>query len=263
MSPGEHNTPDNLPQYCPPEERCQIMRLAGGTCYPPQGTFEPVVCKKGYYCPLGGREQIQCPAGHYCLPGSYKPTSCTVGSQCPLGSSRDMSFLPPGLILAFDSLMILVLVGWRVFSRPRSARSPPSRASRSTRSFMKKASTFAADRTPGLTQYQSLEDDDINLEARIINVRRMDTGFGGAFDAASFVRESTTVSERPKSDLDLFIQSMSKSMDTGRFGLSFEFTNLMFKPKSAATPVLSEVTGQISQGSLWGVMGASGAGKST
>ncbi|KAI4166144.1 MAG: hypothetical protein LQ342_000030 [Letrouitia transgressa] len=174
-----------------------------------------------------------------------------------------MSFLPPGLILAFDSLMILVLVGWRVFSRPRSARSPPSRASRSTRSFMKKASTFAADRTPGLTQYQSLEDDDINLEARIINVRRMDTGFGGAFDAASFVRESTTVSERPKSDLDLFIQSMSKSMDTGRFGLSFEFTNLMFKPKSAATPVLSEVTGQISQGSLWGVMGASGAGKTT
>lgn len=174
-----------------------------------------------------------------------------------------MSFLAPGLILAFDSLMVLVMVGWRIFSRLRSARSPQSRASRSTRSSMKKAFEFAADRIPRSTRYQSLEDDDVNLEARIINVGRMGTGFGGAFDATSFVQRSAIVNERPRSDLDLFTQSTSKSMDMGRFGLSFEFTNLMFKPKSAALPILSEVTGQINQGSLWGVMGASGAGKST
>ncbi|KAL9607397.1 MAG: hypothetical protein Q9167_007687 [Letrouitia subvulpina] len=173
-----------------------------------------------------------------------------------------MSFLPPGLILAFDALAILMVVGWRIFAHIRSARSRRSRASRSTKSYVKEASSFD-DRTPRSIQHQSFEDDDVNLEARITNVRRMDTGFGGAFDGAFFVRESAITNEKPKSDLDLFLQSMAKSMDTGRFGLSFEFTNLMFKPKNADKPVLSKVTGQINRGSLWGAMGASGAGKTT
>ena len=260
--PGENNSPKDPPQYCPPLVDCQVARLAGTTCYPPQGKFEPVMCKGGYYCPLGGAEQIQCPAGHYCTLGSYKPTACSPGASCPPGTNRNMSFLPPGLILAIDTLLLLLLLGWGLFFRFRGTKGARSRNNRSSSFYLKKATSFV-DKTQKGTQYQSLDDDDFSLEARITNVRRMDTGFGGAFDAASYVGERAAANEPPKSDLDLFIQSMSKSMDTSRFGLSFEFTDLTFKPKKAAKPVLSDVTGQINRGSLWGVMGASGAGKCT
>ena len=69
--------------------------------------------------------------------------------------------------------------------------------------------------------------------------------------------------KKPSSDLQLFIRSMSRCIGDTNFGLSFEFENLEFHPNKASKPVLSEVTGKINRGSLSGVMGASGAGKST
>ncbi|KAI4245545.1 MAG: hypothetical protein LQ352_006543, partial [Teloschistes flavicans] len=108
-------------------------------------------------------------------------------------------------------------------------------------------------------KYYSLGDDDIVLEPRITNVVRAETGFGGNFTPI----DPQTDDNALISDLDLFIQSMSKCIGTEKFGLSFEFTDLKFQPKKATRPILSEVTGKIDRGSLWGVMGASGAGKST
>ncbi|KAL8949179.1 MAG: hypothetical protein Q9222_004692 [Ikaeria aurantiellina] len=107
-------------------------------------------------------------------------------------------------------------------------------------------------------KYQNLADSDIALESRITHVQRSDTAFGGNFTPIDSKNDDELIS-----DLDLFIQSMSKCIGTEKFGLSFEFTDLRFQPKKAKKPILSEVTGRIDRGSLWGVMGASGAGKST
>jgi ABC-type multidrug transport system fused ATPase/permease subunit len=62
-------------------------------------------------------------------------------------------------------------------------------------------------------------------------------------------------------DLQRFVQSLSKILGATKFGLTFEFQNLRFHPSKAPRPILQDVSGCINAGSLWGVMGASGAGK--
>ena len=169
-----------------------------------------------------------------------------------------MSFLPPGLILVADTLVVALLISLNILGYLKSKRLKPKNT-KSPRFRMSKASSFFDKNQRDHRQYQTLEEDDIALESRITQVQRVDTGFGGNFtpiDTPNSGQEQIT-------DLDLFIQSMSKCIGTENFGLSFEFTDLKFQPKKSPKPILSEVTGKIDRGSLWGVMGASGAGKST
>lgn len=65
------------PQYCPPTEKCQILRDNQGTCSP-QGRLEPQICGNGFYCPLGGKQQLDCPNGTYCPQGTLEPIKCDV-----------------------------------------------------------------------------------------------------------------------------------------------------------------------------------------
>ncbi|KAL8668284.1 MAG: hypothetical protein Q9168_007087 [Polycauliona sp. 1 TL-2023] len=250
-----NNTPDLLPTYCPPLVDCQSARMTGGTC-DPQGKFEPVVCPPGSYCPLGGKDKIECPAGHWCSVGFVEPQKCSPGASCPPGTDRNMTFLPPGLVLAVDTLVVCVMLFFgirRYFKNKHNTNSSGKRFSR----LNKPASFF--DKNSKAKKYQSLEDDDIALESRITHVQRSDTAFGGNFTPIDAQKDDNELI----SDLDMFIQSMSKCIGTEKFGLSFEFNDLSFQPKKAKKPILSEVTGKIDRGSLWGVMGASGAGKST
>jgi hypothetical protein len=62
-------------------------------------------------------------------------------------------------------------------------------------------------------------------------------------------------------DLQRFVRSLSKILGANKFGLTFEFQNLRFHPAKAPRAILQDVSGCINAGSLWGVMGASGAGK--
>ncbi|KAF2768920.1 putative ABC transporter [Teratosphaeria nubilosa] len=61
--------------------------------------------------------------------------------------------------------------------------------------------------------------------------------------------------------MEQLMQSISDTIETNLIGLSFDFDNLTVIIKSK--PILQHVTGSISRGSCWGVMGGSGAGKST
>lgn len=63
-------------------------------------------------------------------------------------------------------------------------------------------------------------------------------------------------------DMLRFIRSMTKTIETSSIGLSFDFENLSFSTKKGKN-ILQDVTGTMPRGSCWGIMGGSGAGKST
>lgn len=97
-------------------------------------------------------------------------------------------------------------------------------------------------------------------------VRRSPTGFLATMDneiAFEGDEDQYSKDEKPDPDIQQFVKSLSRCTLASNFGLSFEFDNLGFKPRKSTKPVLSEVSGQIRSGTLWGVMGASGTGKST
>jgi hypothetical protein len=227
------------------------------------GPLEPVICRQGFYCPPPGREQILCPAGSFCPQGSSEAHKCTPGAICPQGTYINRSLLPLVFLVIVDVLLISLVFAAKKFRGKRK----PFRDQRHSRSdglrFLKKTLTFA--QSP---QFHSLPDDDVELEPRSAGVRRAPTGFlatagnenvfEGDEDEDQFSRD-----ENPDPDIQQFVKSLSRCTLASNFGLSFEFDNLSFQPRKSSKPVLSEVSGQISSGTLWGIMGASGAGKST
>ena len=104
---------------------------------------------------------------------------------------------------------------------------------------------------------------DYEMEPRTTNLRHRPTGFEqlGAINNFSHEEHFRKTAEEDRTDLHLFVESLSKCLGNSNFGLSFEFEDLRFQPKKSPKPILSEVSGRINAGSLWGVMGASGAGK--
>ncbi|RDW58104.1 hypothetical protein BP6252_13515 [Coleophoma cylindrospora] len=257
-----NNTADALPEYCPPLPDCQVARLSGLTCEP-QGVLEPVICTAGYYCPKGAKSMIKCPAGHYCPQGSYKPLLCGRGARCSAGSVQNMDFLPLVILIILDLILVSVVVligcGSRLKKwRPRQQK----RANRKTYTF------------PGRLRgnnYQELEafrvqgeeEADIAMEAAFAPPQRKRTGFEEIMEPEFNAEQELGDTGKLSSDLQLFVQSMSKCIGGEKFGLNFEYHDLKFQPDKSKKPVLSQVSGCINSGSLWGVMGASGAGKST
>ncbi|TKA31766.1 hypothetical protein B0A50_01844 [Salinomyces thailandicus] len=63
-------------------------------------------------------------------------------------------------------------------------------------------------------------------------------------------------------DFQRFMRSMSRTIETNSIGLSFDFEGLGFHARKGKA-ILKEITGTMPRGSCWGVMGGSGAGKST
>ena len=115
-------------------------------------------------------------------------------------------------------------------------------------------------------QYLPVDECNVPLESRISGVRRANTEFLAAMenDFDFTFRDSDTVDdETPDSTVQQFVKSLSRSTVAASIGLSFEFENLSYQPRGCSKPLLAQVTGEITNGSFWGVMGASGAGKST
>ncbi|KAL5435564.1 hypothetical protein PMIN05_007233 [Paraphaeosphaeria minitans] len=91
---------------------------------------------------------------------------------------------------------------------------------------------------------KDLDDDDIELIAK------------GNKDAA----DHDDLSANP--DFQIFMRYISRLIKTKDVGLSFDFEGLEFEPQ-AGKKILKGVSGHIQSGSMWAVMGGSGAGKST
>ena len=256
---GQNNSALNPPTYCPPCPQIQEARLAGQTTIP-MGPYEPVVCKRGNYCPLGGAQQIECPSGHFCSIGAYQPTKCSFGALCPPGSYRDKSLLPLILLIVLDLLLIVAML---VSKLSRNAHHGSAQRNGQVARRFRKALTFSTSGTHN-EQYLPVYECNVPLESRISGVRRADTSFLAAMENDFAFGESTTVThDREDSTIQQFVKSLSRSTIAASIGLCFEFDNLSYQPKGCHQPLLAQVTGEITSGSFWGVMGASGAGKST
>ena len=238
-----------------------MARLAGQTT-PPMGPLEPSVCGHGFYCPPGGKEKILCPVGHFCPKGAYKPSKCTLGANCPEGSYFSRPILPVVLLGLLDLLLVSLVVGAKLMKKTRKR----SRRRENGVQRLKRAVTFST-ATFGSPEFKRLPDDNVHLESQIASVRRTPTGFGPDLDSYhAFEGEANDISldqEKSSPEIRQFVHSLSRCTLASNFGLSFEFEDLKFQPNKKSKPVLSEVSGQIKGGTLWGVMGASGAGKST
>lgn len=185
-----------------------------------------------------------------------------------------MTFLPLAILLLIDTILITLTVIDKLHERYRRRHikgKPISKAA-----FLAKGAgrfrqnryeeitdspPMASDRF--ITQDQDQDQDLEMMEPRINNLRRRPTGFEqlGTLEADFMVREQLQEEQgEQKTDLHLFVQSLSKCLGATKFGLSFEFRDLGFKAPTGKV-ILSQVSGTINAGSLWGVMGASGAGK--
>jgi hypothetical protein len=237
----------------------------------PQGMFEPLLCQKGTYCPPPYNKSFECPEKHYCPYGSYKPIKCLIGSSCPKGSDREMWFGPLVILLIIDVILISVATFFKI--KQVTKRRALSKAEKTFHKRMSGTENEFSEHQPltANTEYHGVEHGSIEMESRMpvmsgaINGRRA-TGFAqlGAMDSQETLHDHLHGPDPAPdefTDLQLFVQSLKRALGGNTFGLSFEYENLKFQPPKTSKPILQDVSGIINAGSLWGVMGASGAGK--
>lgn len=178
-----------------------------------------------------------------------------------------MDVAPLILLIIVDVVMVLAALGINLQQKFSNRIRSHSKEKRSNRKTYTKPGMFRGREYSRIHDEQlqiAREQSDIAMEERIMSLQRRPTGFEelGNMDD-EFVSDGQKEGEEQvmNTDLQLFVQSLSKCFGGTKFGLTFEFEDLKFHPPKAKKPVLSQVSGLIDAGSLWGVMGASGAGK--
>ncbi|KAK1811150.1 hypothetical protein LTR12_014491 [Friedmanniomyces endolithicus] len=262
------------PQYCPPFEQCTVIRSTKGTCNV-QGVLEPHICADGFYCPPGGKQQVVCPKGTFCPSGSYQPLKCSFGAICAQGSRRQIVTVPLGIMVAIDiALAIVVCVGfaiskWRK-SRPKHYTTlDQNDGGGDDIELLAAQSVVGKSASPRLSVSTPREDAIKPLRPSSTHTRRasgMVDNMDGAMDNDNLSQfddlEAIQDDFHNSPDMQRFIRSMSKTIETNSIGLSFDFENLSFETRGGKK-ILQDITGTMPRGSCWGVMGGSGAGKST
>ncbi|KAL3428475.1 hypothetical protein PVAG01_01984 [Phlyctema vagabunda] len=210
--------------------------------------------------------QFTCPAGHYCRRGANEPLPCSLGAACPVGTSINRSFLPLAILLLLDLILvsIVVLISLAVclklrnkFGR-RPVKTSPPKQRRDDRS---NSDYYVID-----NQQDGQGDVDVALEARLVRLaRQRGPGFQEAMAPGFQVsnQDSFTDGQTAPTDLQTYIKSLRRSTGAAEVGLNFEFGGLCYRPAGSDKPIISHISGSIHSRSLWGIMGASGAGKST
>jgi ABC-type multidrug transport system ATPase subunit len=253
----------------------------GQTCNP-QGLLEPKICANGYYCP-NGKDEIKCPAGTFCPSGSRAPFNCTYGSLCPEESVNQIVLAPLWVTLVLDVVLgIMVAFGfgisrWRK-SRPKKYTTPtgpePRRSDvyegagllgspvRSATNSPRMSLTTPGNVSPASSATLTPQlPHTAHMRRSNGRVDNMD-GYVDDDQVSTFDDDEIEADFQNNPDFQRFIRSVSRSVTTQSIGLSFDFENLAYETKRGKK-ILQEVTGTMPRGSMWGVMGGSGAGKST
>jgi len=167
--------------------------------------------------------------GHFCPTGSYEPWKCDRGAICPAKSQRQIVLMPFGFMIAFDVILgIIVGLGFAISAWRKSRKR-----------------NYSA--LPNLGE-KELDGDDVDL------ISKQDKTAAIAADLHD------DLSANP--DFQIFMRYIARLIKTKEVGLSFDFQGLEFEPKPGKK-ILHGVSGSIQSGSMWAVMGGSGAGKST
>lgn len=176
---------------------------------------------------------------------------------------KSMSFLPLGILIIVDLVLITLTILDKLRERYKKKGMKGPRVNKKAL-LARGAGRFHGNTYQELEENTGFDDNDCQMESRITSMQRRPTGFEqlGASEAAFLFQDQLKHDDgSQKTDLHLFVESLSKCLGATKFGLSFEFQDLAFKPPKSNRKILSEVSGTIHAGSLWGVMGASGAGK--
>ena len=211
---------------------------------------------------------IVCPKGTYCWTGSYQPTECSYGALCPAGSQRQIPMVPLGLVVAIDCVLAVVVLAGFAISKWRKSR--PKKYT-----TLDRQGDVSDDvellRSPGRKSPRvsiSRPDSPISRPAsangRRVSGRADHWGGldGNADDDDASVYDMLDDDYSSSPDFQRFIRSLSRTIETNSIGLSFDFERLCFETRQGKK-ILQDVTGTMPRGSCWGVMGGSGAGKST
>ncbi|KAH9221923.1 hypothetical protein DL95DRAFT_421411 [Leptodontidium sp. 2 PMI_412] len=249
---GKYNTIDNPHSYCPPHPVCAVSRLHGGSCPVPQGAYEPIMCPAKWYCPKGGMEKIICPAGCY---------SIETWPWCEM--MKSMSFLPLRILVNVDAVLITLTIFDKLRTRYIKRGTKGPRVNKKAL-LARGAGRFHGNAYQELEGNNGFDGNDHQMESRIVSMPRRPTGFEqlGTSEAAFLFQDQLKQDDgSQKTDLHHFVESLSKCRCATKVGLSVEFQDLASKPPKLNRKILSEDSGTINGGSLWGVVGASRAGK--
>lgn len=270
LDTGPHSNDERPPQYCHPSEVCQIRRAGRQTCQP-QGYLEPKICADGFYCPPGGKELILCPKGTFCPSGSYRPLNCTYAAICPAGSVRQIGMLPLFVTLAIDlTLLFVVAAGFGISKRRKSRPKRYTTLDDKGRTPLRR-SVYPPDnrRSPAVPVSDLQAPLPVPKTGRPTPMQsRRASGrvdhIDGYADDDNLLHYEEAMDDDPSNspDMQRFIRSLTQTVETYSIGLSFDFENLSYATRDGKT-ILQRVTGTMSRGSCWGIVGGSGAGKST
>lgn len=183
-------------------------------------------------CPeaQGLYEPVVCPAGSYCPAGGKEQYVCPSGSFCPLGSYEPwrcdaLAYCPAGSIRQFRLLGLLIAVLLDIALALYIFRAPIIRAIRKY----------------GESRHSEVLSDQSSLESQDLK----------------------KVQDWSNEDLSAFVQSVKRCVGTSELGLSFKFQDVSLVLPDSRKVLLNDINCTIGAGQLWGIMGASGAGKST
>lgn len=175
-------------------------------------------------------EPIICRPGYYCPSPGKEELICPSGNYCPLGSHEPwpcdaLAYCPEGSSRQHTMLGLVLLV------------------------FFDLVLLTIILWTPCVRIYHKL-----------FGIRRHD-GVRDPWD--SELQELKSSPRSGNSELAEFVESVRRYVGVNELGLSFEFRDVSLRLPKTGKPLLMDINCSIEAGQLWGVMGASGAGKST
>ncbi|KAI1001423.1 hypothetical protein K3495_g6776 [Podosphaera aphanis] len=225
-----NSSAENPPTYCAPTPECAEIRLGfyNNVCYQPQGTTEPIICAPGYFCSDGGKSINKCPSGYHCPLGSYKPIKCGILSICPAGSSKEL--LADGLLIIFIIDLFLLFLMFK----PSKLLARMVQNASQTKLYRKHISR--------------------------IRMASIDTEQAGGSRSSSINEDEEFMTD--KSSLSRYLASVKRCVESNEVGMSFGFKNIS-RVLDNGIEIIASQSGFIEKGTLWGVMGGSGAGKTS
>ncbi|RKF75727.1 ATP-binding cassette sub-family G member 2 [Golovinomyces cichoracearum] len=219
---------ESPPTYCPPTRECLEHRLQNldNICLP-QGTHEPIICAPGYYCSPGGKKVKRCPAGHFCPLGSVKPIPCGRTSICPRGAQKEIVMDGFIAVIIIDLMLLVLMI-------------------RPTKSWL----------------YHLRDNIRSALPNSLLVPRKLKSSPEEICESQLGFAEEEYTSDKDNNSLTQFVASVKRCIGSNEVGMSVGFKDLSYHLNTGKV-IVAPQTGHIEKGSLWAVMGSSGAGKTS